>query len=229
MAARRARTAALAPVERRTVGDDGSPIEANARSLGLPPGSLEPTLRADPGCLAIRHRARPHRAVGLLVCGRRAPRGGSSRCIPVDRLLERNHAYLTALGADPGAARDRLRRLPATRPPADPGRVHDRHGRGGRAPAAAPGRRGRHGSSRPTRSAASATSSSCSTRAAMPSTQRPFGPGRRSSSGPLEDSAFLEGDRGCPRLGRHRARLAAALARRGRRAARGASSIGTGR
>jgi len=120
-AARRSLFEALAPLWRVVDGDgdeaspyrrllrssaarwaaDGSPIEANARSLGMPPGSLEPTLRA----ILAAWRA-------VLGPGRVEPWdywhavGGASRrlepLLPVDRLLERNHAYLTALGADPG-------------------------------------------------------------------------------------------------------------------------------
>ena len=80
----------------------GSPIEANAVALGMPPGSIEGTLQdllaawrgvMGPG----RHEPWDYRfAVGAAE-RRLAPR------IPQARLLEVNDAYLATLGADPRA------------------------------------------------------------------------------------------------------------------------------
>ncbi len=113
-----------------------------------------------------------------------APPGGSSRCCPptgcssaTTPTWPRWAPIPTGWGSpmtstrDPAGRRSRSRSRSAWAA----GRPSSRR--------AAPGRRGRHGSSRRTRPAVSATSSSCSTRAAMPSTRRPFGRGRRSSTG----------------------------------------------
>ena len=78
----------------------GSPIEANAVALGMPAGSLEPTLweilaawrrvlgpdRVEPWDYYYQVGAAARRLDGL---------------VPPGRLLEINRAYLTALGADP--------------------------------------------------------------------------------------------------------------------------------
>ena len=117
---RRALFEALAPVWRVVDGDGGgnspyrrllrasaarwaahgSPIEANAVALGMPPGSVETTLE---GILATwRTVVGPGRlepwdywfAVGA--SARRL-----DRMVPAERLLDLNHRYLTSLGADP--------------------------------------------------------------------------------------------------------------------------------
>ena len=132
--------------------------------------------------------------------------------------------YLAALGADPDGLGIRYDVLPRPGRPLDPGRVHDRDGRLGGRPAgdravdaaAAVGLRDvRGGRPRQPRS-------SCSTRAAMPSTSAAI----RTRPAFLDwtdgDTGVPRGHRGRPRLGRRRAGLAAALAGRGRRAARGA-------
>jgi len=119
-AVRRALFEALAPVWRVVDGDGGgnspyrrllrasaarwathgSPIEANAVALGMPPGSVETTLE---GILATwRTVVGPGRlepwdywfAVGA--SARRL-----DRMVPAERLLDLNHRYLTSLGADP--------------------------------------------------------------------------------------------------------------------------------
>ena len=78
----------------------GSPIEANAAALGMPLGTLEPTLRSI--LAAWRPLISPKRvepwdywhAVGA--ASRRL-----DRLVPVDRLLGLNRDYLASLGADP--------------------------------------------------------------------------------------------------------------------------------
>ncbi len=95
----------------------GSPVEAAADALGLPPGSLESTLQAIlaawRGVLGTE-RLEPWDywyAVGA--AARRL-----DRHIPVDRLLELNGSYLAALGADPDRLGIRYDVLPRPgRPP----------------------------------------------------------------------------------------------------------------
>ena len=78
----------------------GSPIEANARSLGMPAGSIEGTLHSL--VAAWRHVTGPDRtepwdywhAVG-------AAQRRLDPLITVDRMLDVNGRYLAALGADP--------------------------------------------------------------------------------------------------------------------------------
>ena len=95
----------------------GSPIEANAVSLGIEPGTIEHTLRA----ILVAWRS---------VFGRSRlepwdywyATGAASRrldgLVPRDRLLALNGAYLTALGADPAALGIRYDVVPrAGRPP----------------------------------------------------------------------------------------------------------------
>ena len=120
--ARRALFEALAPLWRVVDGDggdaspyrrllassaerwrlQGSPVEANAASLGMPVGSIEPTLRTIVD--AWRDRVGPGRlepwdfwySVGAAM--RRL-----DRLVPQAALLDLNRRYLTALGADPDA------------------------------------------------------------------------------------------------------------------------------
>jgi hypothetical protein len=79
---------------------DGSPIEANARALGLPAGSIEATLReilATWRTVAGSMRVEPWDwwwSVGA------AARRLDGR-IDLDRMIEVNRAYLASLGADP--------------------------------------------------------------------------------------------------------------------------------
>jgi hypothetical protein len=119
-AARRTLFESLAPVWRTVDGDGdaaspyrrllrssaarwrtyGSPIEASAVALGLPPGSLEGTLQS--ALAAWRGVIGPERvepwdywyAVGA--ASRRL-----DRHLPADRLLDLNDRYLASLGADP--------------------------------------------------------------------------------------------------------------------------------
>ena len=123
-----------APIERRTVGDRRLADRGQRPLARVAAGIARADAPGHPGRLAIRPRARPPRAVGLLARGRRrlpaaraaAPGRPAARAQP--RLPDR-------AGRRSRPARDRLRRLPATRPAADPGRVHDRHGRLGGRPA----------------------------------------------------------------------------------------------
>ncbi len=118
--ARRALFEAMAPVWRTVDGDGrdaspyrvllrssaarwhehGSPIEANARSLGMPAGSIEGTLRA----VLAAWRA----VIGPTTTepwDYRFAAGAAQRrldpVVPVDRMLDVNQRYLTSLGADP--------------------------------------------------------------------------------------------------------------------------------
>jgi hypothetical protein len=80
----------------------GSPVERNAVALGMPPASIEGTLQA---ILAEWRRvigpARVEPWDYWYTVGAAARR--VDRLIPVDRLLEINHRYLSSLGADPAA------------------------------------------------------------------------------------------------------------------------------
>jgi len=117
---RRALFQALAPVWRAVDGDGGdaspyrrllqssaerwrshgSPIEANAVALGMPPGSVEGTLHtilAAWRTVSWPGRVEPwdyHHAVG-------AAAHRLDRLVPADRLLDLNRRYVAALGADP--------------------------------------------------------------------------------------------------------------------------------
>jgi hypothetical protein len=78
----------------------GSPIEANAVALGMPPGSIESTLRHI--LAAWRKVIAPGRIEPWdyrFEIGAAARR--LDRRVPVERLLAINGAYLTSLGADP--------------------------------------------------------------------------------------------------------------------------------
>jgi hypothetical protein len=81
---------------------EGSPIDANAAALGLEPRALETSLRDL--LVAWRTILGPHRVEPWdywYTVGAAARR--LEAAVPRDRLLEVNHAYLAALGADPDA------------------------------------------------------------------------------------------------------------------------------
>jgi hypothetical protein len=78
----------------------GSPIEANAVALGLPPGSIEGSLQAI--LAAWRTVMGPGRLEPWdyrYVVGAAARR--LDRLVPADRLLDLDHRYVASLGADP--------------------------------------------------------------------------------------------------------------------------------
>ena len=78
---------------------DGSPIEANALALGLPRGSIEGTLRTILGTWrTVLGPGQVEPWDYLYTVGARARR--LDRLVPADRLLELDHRYLAALGAD---------------------------------------------------------------------------------------------------------------------------------
>ena len=149
----------------------------------------------DPGCLADGHRARPHRAVGLLVCrrGGRAsarPAGAgrpAARSINDDYLRRPRRGSATSSGSPTTSGRG-----PAGRRSRSPSRSAWARGPPtSRRPV--PGRRGRRGSSRRTRRAAPGTCSSSSTRAAMRSTRPRSGRARHSWISRTASAAYLEG------------------------------------
>ena len=127
-AARRRLFEALAPVWQAVDGDGGrtspyrrllrssaarwaahgSPIEANAVALGIPPGTIEGVLLQESSRRGGRSSgpgASSHGTTGYAM-------GASSRrldrLIPADRLLALNRRYLAALGADPDGLGDPL-------------------------------------------------------------------------------------------------------------------------
>ena len=193
---------------------DGSPVDANARALGVDPAELEPWLRAilaawrdsavgSGAGSSIEPWDERHATRRVQPDVRRGPAAG--RAAP-DR-----PGVLRVARCRSGGARDPLRHRAATRP--RPGRdgVHARRRRS-RAAVRTAGRPASSGSSRATAGRGSRTLASSSTRPAMPSTSRAI---RTRPAFAVMTEALHHAHRGARRhrrLGSLRAGLAGTLA-----------------
>ena len=191
------------PRERRALGRATARRSRRTRwRSGSRPGRLEADAPRDPGRVARRAGPGAASSRGTTGTSSGRPRGASAGSSPRDRLLDRSTDALPG-GARrrSGRARDRLRHPAAARAPADPGRVHARHGRGPDGPTAAwtPAAVGlrdvRGGRPRQPRA-------SCSTRAATRSTRRRSGRARHSSNARRRRRGVPRGHGRHPRLGR---------------------------
>ena len=156
-AATRARTGALLRSSAARWRTHGSPIEANAAvARAAEPDRSRGRCTIDPGRLAVG-RSGPDRiepwdywyAVGAAQRRLDRPCHASSGCSTLEPTLPGRRSARTRTRSGS------LRRRAATRPAADPGGIHDRHGRLGRSAATGPWTRDRRGSSPRTRRAAS--------------------------------------------------------------------------